>query len=116
MAVERISSANTARRRVTNISDCRKKEAQESQKSSGNPSHARKDTGQTAGKKRSRDNTKCWYCWETGHMEKDCPLKKRTNEFKAARNQKRFGKKKGSAMVANGDSTEQSLVLRSDLD
>jgi hypothetical protein len=27
-------------------------------------------------------------------MEKDCPLKKRTNEFKAARNQKRFGKNK----------------------
>ena len=67
------------------------------------------------GKKRSRNNTECWHCWETGHMEKDCPLKKTTDEFKATRNQKRFGKK-GRAMVANGDNTEQSLVLRSDLD
>jgi len=48
-------------------------------------------------------------------MEKDCTLKKRLDEIKAARNQKRFGKK-GSAMVANGDNTEQSLILRSDLD
>jgi len=98
------------------ISDCHKKKAQEPQKkSSGNPSHARKDTGQTAGKKRSRDNIECWHCCETGHTEKDCTLKKRSDELEAAQNQKRFGKK-GSVMVANGDNTEQSLVLRSNLD
>jgi hypothetical protein len=109
-------SCQYCKKKGHHISDCRKRKAQESQKkSSGNPSHPRKDTGQTAGKKRSRDNTECWYCLETGHMEKDCPLKKRSNESKAARNQKRFGKK-GSAMAADGDNTEQSLVLRSDLD
>jgi hypothetical protein len=27
-------------------------------------------------------------------MEKDCPLKKRSNEFKAARNQKHFWQKR----------------------
>jgi len=74
-----------------------------------------KDTRQSAGKKRSPDNFECWHCCETGHMEKDCTLKKRSDELKAARNQKRFGKK-GSAMVANGDNTEQSLILWPDLD
>jgi len=98
------------------ISDCHKKKAQEFQKKSpGNPTHARKDTGQSAGKKHSQDNFECWHCCETGHMEKDCTLKKRSDELKAAWNQKRFGKKE-SAMVANGDNTKQSLVLRSDLD
>jgi len=98
------------------ISDCRKKKAQESQKKSpSNPTHTRKDTGQSAGKKRSWDNFECWHCCETGHLEKDCTLKKRSDELKAVRNQKHFDKK-GSAMVANGDNTEQSLILRSDLD
>jgi len=48
-------------------------------------------------------------------MEKVCTLKKRSDELKAAWNQKRFDKN-GSAMVSNGDNTEQSLVLWLDLD
>ena len=98
------------------ISDCCKKKLQESQKKfSGNPTHTRKDTGQTAGKKHSWDKIKCWHCCETSHMEKDCTLKKSLDELKAIQNQIRFGKKE-SKMVANGDNTKQSLVFQSNLD
>ena len=94
------------------ISDCRKKKPQESQKRSCcNISHARINSWQGVLPQQHR----VWRCWENGHLEKDYPLKKRTDEFKPTQNQKQFGKK-GRAMVANGDNTKQSLVLRSDLD
>jgi len=70
---------------------------------------------QSAGKKHFWNNIECWHCCETGHMKKDCTLKKRSDELKATWNQKRFGKK-GSTMVVNGDNTEQSLILQSDID
>jgi len=69
------------------------------------------DGQQTSRRKRSRDDIECWHCWQTGHTERNCPLKKRTEEFKARRNQKQFGSK-GRAMAADVEED----VLRSNLD
>jgi len=111
------------------INDCRKK--QNAQKTSGKfqdghsgkfqdghsgkfqDGHSGKfqDGQQTSGRKHSRDDIECWHCWQTGHTEKNCLLKKSTEEFKARRNQKQFGSK-GRAMAADVEED----VLRSNLD
>jgi len=103
------------------INDCRKK--QNAQKTSGKfqdghsgkfqDGHSGKfqDGQQTSGRKRSRDDIECWHCWQTGHTERNCPLKKRREEFKARRIQKQFGSK-GRAMAAD----VEEEVLRSNLD
>ena len=102
------------RKKGHHITDCRKKQRQNAQRFSGKTQYDQKDSQQTSGKKRSRDDFECWHCWQTGHTERNCPLKKRTEEFKARRNQKQFGSK-GKAMAADGDSIEEK-VLRPNLD
>ena len=92
------------------INDCRKKK--NAQKNSGKFQNGQKDSQQNSGRKHTRDDMECWHCWQTEHTERNCPLKKRTEEFKARRNQKQFGMK-GKAMAANGNEEE---VLRSNLD
>jgi hypothetical protein len=92
------------------INDCRKKK--NAQKPSGKFRNEKKDNQQTSGRKRSRDDIECWHCWQTGHTERNCPIKKKTEDFKATRNQKQFSNK-GRALAADGDEKE---VLRSNLD
>lgn len=53
------------------VATCSKKQGKGSGKSSG--------TEQSAGKKHPRDDAECQHCWETGHMENNCPLRERTD-------------------------------------